>query len=64
MPNKTVYFSDQIFAFLVQLSEKEYPADDDGVSKVIQTSVKQTMKSLAEKHNIKIPKKLEKELKP
>jgi hypothetical protein len=65
MPNKTVYFTDKLFAFLVQMSDLEYPdAKDDAVSKVMQDAVKERVKSLAKKHQVKIPRKLQEELKP
>lgn len=64
MPNKTVYFTDKFFAFLVQIAEVEHPEDKDAVSKVMQDAVKGAVKSLAQKHKLKIPRKLQEELKP
>lgn len=65
MPNKTVYFTDNLFAFLVQMSDLEYPdAKDDAVSKFLQAAAKKEVKSLAQKHKVKIPRKLQEELKP
>lgn len=63
MPNKTVYFTDNFFAFLVQISDVEYPeATDDAVSKVIQDAVREKVKCIAQARKIKIPRKLQKEL--
>jgi uncharacterized protein (DUF2236 family) len=59
MVNKTTYYSDILYGMLLQVAEKEYPKDKEAVNKVIQDSVKARVQSLAEKHHIKMPKKLQ-----
>lgn len=59
MVNKTTYYSDTLYGMLLRVAEKEYPNDKEAVNKVIQDSVLARVRSLAEKHHVRIPKKLQ-----
>jgi hypothetical protein len=59
LPNKTTYYNDQVYGLLLQVSDKEYPEDEDAVNKVILDLVKGGIVALAKKHKIKVPKKLQ-----
>lgn len=72
MPNKTVYFTDQEYGFLLQIATKEYPEGEerseshrgrkkkvDPLSKLIQDAALEKAKELAVKHKVKVPKKLQ-----
>ena len=77
MPNKTIYFSDQEYGFLLAVAAKEYPSsegevtlkderkkkDVDPLSKLIQKAALKTAKELALKYKIKIPRILKGESK-
>jgi hypothetical protein len=58
MPNKTTYYPDSFYRFLVEISEKEYPQEREQVNKVIQEAVREKVLTLATKFNISIPPKI------